>query len=183
MTSWNEADARAATFLAITPPDEVCDALASLQRCCGLAADMAPHITVKAQPGLNEPERWLPAVTAGLTGHRPFEVTLGLPRWFGAGIVYLSVAGDAVPVLHRLILSCLNDAGIEECFEYEGAGYVPHLTLGALFAGARPEQLRLLAEKAATLSFPRFSVDRIWAFHRADEDSAYTPWHQLRIGG
>ncbi len=181
-SSWNESDARAATFLAIRPPADVSDTLLAVQRRCGLSVDTAPHITVKAQPGLNDPENWLPAVAAGLSAHQRFEASLGAPRWFGAGIVYLSVAGDAILTLHRLILSCLADAGIHERFEYDGDEYVPHLTVGATFAGARPEQLHAIADELAALSFPPFSVETIWAFHRADHNVAYTPTHQIPIG-
>lgn len=181
MTSWCESNAESATFLAIRPPDPITDRIVALQGACG-ASTFYPHITVKAQPGLAEPDRWLPALQAGLARVSPFEVRLGPPTWFGSTIVYLSVRSAGIVELHHRILALLDRAGISERFEYDGEAFVAHLTLGADFAGADSRCLRSLATGAAELSFPSFVVDRVWAFHRSGDNQDYTPWRAFPFG-
>lgn len=153
---WDEASAEAAAFLAIVPPAAVVQEIEALQAACGVRHDFVPHITVKAQPGL-EGEGWREAVRRAVIGGS-VRIELAGVGWFGDGIVFLQAHGDLV-ALHSTILRTLEAIGVRERFEYEGPAFEPHLTLAARWLGATDDQLDAAAAAAA---------DRRWAFE-ADE--------------
>ena len=93
---WSESDASSASFLAIVPPNGHVEAIESVQRKCGIKTDVSPHITVKAQPGLQRPELWREPLAVALRMLRPFELKLGPVGWFGREILYLSMVGETV---------------------------------------------------------------------------------------
>jgi 2'-5' RNA ligase len=135
------SSSRSASFLAIVPPIAQVEVIQSVQRKCGIETDVSPHITVKAQPGLQRPDSWRKALRLALLAVRPFQLALGPVGWFGSEILYLSVAGEAVVDLHRRILDCLEQAGVNERFEYDGEEFVPHLTVGAPWVTAHDRGL------------------------------------------
>ena len=83
--SWSEDDAVAASFLAVVPPEGLAAEIVDLQRRVGIDVDVVPHVTVKAQPGLEHLELWRPAVRSALAEVAPFEISFDGVAWFGDG--------------------------------------------------------------------------------------------------
>lgn len=83
--------------------------VAELQARCGIEPSVLPHVTVKAQPGLEDPDLWEPAVAAVTAATSPFDVQLGPTGSFGDGIVFLSVESPALIQLPGRILEALGD--------------------------------------------------------------------------
>lgn len=171
---WSEAEADAASFIAVVPPEPITSDILRLRRAAGLDTAVFPHVTVKAQPNLGSPGLWRPAVRDALAAIAPFDVTLGDVDWFGDGIVFLSVS-DEVVRLHRVVLDAIEAVVQGNRFEYEGDTYVPHLTLGAAFVGETREQLRQLAEAACGRQWPSFRVHEVVEFRRERRDEGYMP--------
>jgi 2'-5' RNA ligase len=140
------------------------------------------HVTVKAQPNLEVPDLWRPAVRAALATAAPFDVALGPVRWFGDGIAFLAV-GDSMVALHRLLLDAVETIADGERFEYEGPDFVPHLTLGAEFAGDSPGQLQGIAARAAALCWETFTVTEVVEFRREAGAAEYTPVGSYSLSG
>ena len=180
---WSESTASSASFLAIVPPIEHVGAIESAQRTCWVQTDISPHVTVKAQPGLRQPEAWREPLDVALQTVRPFEIELGPVGWFGREILYMSVAGSAVVDLHWLILGCLERAGIEERFEYDGETFVPHLTVGAPWVTADDRRLDDLQTALELLELPPFTVTEIIEFHRSGFAEPYRPLGAFRLLG
>ena len=178
--SWSEADAELASVLAIVPPDQVVDRVVALRRAAGLATPVLPHVTVKAQPNLDASGAWRPALRAALAEMASFDLTVGPVGWFGGGIVYLAVSHEVLGV-HRAVLSAVEAVAEGERFEYEGDAFVPHLTVGADFAGDTPEQLRHIADTAAWESC-RFRVTEVVEFHRRGQGAKYRPLASFPLG-
>lgn len=171
---WSEAQADAASFIAVVPPEPITSDILGLRRTVGLDTAVLPHVTVKAQPNLGSPALWRPAVRDALAAIAPFDVTLGDVDWFGDGIVFLNVS-DEVVRLHRVVLDAIEAVGQGDRFEYEGDTYVPHLTLGAAFVGETPEQLRQIAEAASGMLWPSFRVHEVVEFRRERRGQKYMP--------
>lgn len=173
--TWSEADAEQASFLAILPPTEVVVRVQDLQAAVGVDASTIPHITVKAQPGLEDPAKWRDAVAETVAKLVPITVDLPGVGWFGDGIVFLTVS-DSVRRVHRYVLAAVEDVNPTAArFEYDGPGYEPHLTLAATFAGARPNQLHDIAEAAAELVWPSFVAHEVVELRRTGRDRGYRP--------
>jgi 2'-5' RNA ligase len=181
VTAWDEAMARVAYFIAITPPAEHCARIQQALTEVGIVSPFTPHVTVKSQPGLADPATWLDAVEAVVAEAPSFEMALGGPKWFGSDIVYLSVDQTHVVHVHHRILGALATAGISEFFEYDGPGYIPHLTLAATFAGHTPEQLASIASNSAGWRSDPFQVEKVSVFRRADWDEPYAAWRNLPL--
>lgn len=178
---WSEAQAGAASFIAVVPPEPIASDIDRLRRTVGLDTAVLPHVTVKAQPNLGLPALWRPAVRDALAAVAPFDVTLGDVDWFGDGIVFLHVS-DAVARLHRVVLDAIEAVVQGDRFEYEGDTYVPHLTLGAAFVGETPEQLRQIAEAASGRPWPSFQVHDVLEFRREGRDQEYMPVSTYALG-
>ncbi len=102
-------------------------------------------------------------------------------RMVRPGIVYLEVSGPIVQ-LHWTVLRAVESAGAGERFEYDGESYVPHLTLGAEFAGASVEQLKAIASGARDLCGVCFTVGEVVEFHRSSATGAYIPTTRFPLG-
>jgi 2'-5' RNA ligase len=179
--SWSEDDADAASFLAVVPPDSVGSEIVELQRRAGVDVDVVPHVTVKAQPGLEHPDRWRPRVRAALAEIEPFEISLLGVSWFGSGIVYLAVSSPIVE-LHRVVLAAVESVSTTPGFEYEGNAYVPHLTIAADFAGATPDQLRSVSELAGARQWAGFTVDAVHELRRSSPTERYLIVERVPLG-
>lgn len=180
--AWSESDASSASFLAIVPPIEHVGAIESAQRTCGVQTDISPHITVKAQPGLRQPgEAWREPLAVALHTVRPFDLELGPVGWFGREILYLSVAGETILELHRRILDCLELAGVDERFEYDGEKFVPHLTVGAPWFTADDRRFAGLQTAVELLELPPFTVTEIIEFHRSGFAEPYRPLGAFKL--
>ena len=172
--SWSEAQAAAASFLAVVPPSEIVDEIVRIRHAVGLATPVAPHVTVKAQPNLESPELWRPAVRQAIDELPSFDIALGPVDWFGDGIVFLAVS-DEILGLHRLVLEAVESVVRAERFEYEGDAYVPHLTLGADFVGETKDQLRPIAAAAQERAWAPFPVHEVVEFRRPRPGQDYVP--------
>lgn len=178
--SWSEADADSASFLAIVPPEPVADTIRQVQAEFGIEGTVPPHITIKAQPGLQHPEVWRTPVRELLAQTPTFELRVGQTGWFGGEILYLTVDGDDVIRLHRRILACLGASGVEERFEYEAEEFVPHLTVGDPWAGT-DNDLKEVAARFDTIALPAFQVDEITEFHRSEPGATYARTDAFRL--
>lgn len=181
LVDWSEAQADAASFMAVVPPERITSDIVRLRRSVGLDTAFLPHVTVKAQPNLEVPELWRPVVRDALAAVAPFQVTLGDVGWFGDGIVFLNVSDEVVRV-HRVLLDTIETVIEGQRFEYEGDRYVPHLTLGAAFVGETREQLRQLAEIARGIRWPAFRVHEVIEFRRRRRDEKYKPVSTYALG-
>lgn len=179
--SWSEEQAGAASFLAVVPPDAIVERIEGLRKAAGLSATFLPHITVKAQPNLETPEVWRPAVRRAVAVASPVRVTLGPVGWFGDDIMYLAVDSEIVQ-LHYTVLNAVEGVIEGERFEYEGDAYVPHLTLGATFAGEPIHQLQGLAAAAARCEWPSFMAYELVEFQRGSPGQVYQPHTRFAVG-
>lgn len=180
---WSESDASSASFLAIVPPIGHVEAIESVQRRCCIQTDVSPHITLKAQPGLQRPELWREPLAVALGMATPFELGLGHVGWFGHEILYLSVVGETVVDLHWRILDCLEQAGVDERFEYDGEEFVPHLTVGAPWVTADDSALDELQAAIELLELPPFTVTEITELHRSGFGEPYRPIGAFKLSG
>lgn len=178
---WAEDEHETASFLAVVPPATHCEGIARLQRASGVAASFLPHITVKGQPGLGHPERWVGAVRDALAEEPEIVVGFDGVGSFGDDIVFLRPAGDDIRRVHFVILDALARAGIMERWEYDGDEFQPHLTVGAVFAGDNRETLRSLATAASQLELSPFVVSEIIEFHRPAPGAAYEPRQRFAL--
>lgn len=181
MSGWDESRARVAYFLAIELPPDHCAKINQLLNEAGIQQPFAPHVTVKSQPGLTDPPLWFSGVEATIESERPFMVTLGEPRWFGSEIVYLSVDQPLIVDLHKSILSSLRAAGVTDTFEYDGSGYVPHLTLAAAFAGHSPSQLAKVSEQFMGTTWDPFPVEAVAVYRRLEFSRPYEQWCAISL--
>jgi len=172
--AWCEAQAEAASFLAVIPPEAHVDEIVRIRRAVGLDTPVVPHVTIKAQPNLELPELWRPAVREAIDAVPPFRVALGPVDWFGDGIVFLGVS-DEILCLHRLVVDAIESVVVGERFEYDGDDYVPHLTLGADFVGETADQLRLIADAAGGKAWEPFRVHEVVEFRRERRGQKYAP--------
>lgn len=178
--SWSEQQAETASFLAVVPPPETAERIQDLRGEVGVDTAVLPHITIKAEPGLGDVDVWRPVVRDAVSRRPSFDISLTVVGWFGLGIVYLAVSPEIVD-LHWMVLSAVESVVDGERFEYDGDAYVPHLTLGAEFAGATRSQLDALANRAQEFNGASFTVDSVVEFHRASHGETYVPVNRFAL--
>lgn len=141
----------------LLPPAHVNAALRTL----GSFDELGPHITVKAQPGLDDDRRdvWLPPLRRALAGFAPFAVQLGEVGTFGDDVVFLEVLSQHAGQLHELLVGLVAPPPVEAARHFELAEWHPHLTLH-LGPGADVERLRTAVAELGPL--PSFTVGEVW---------------------
>ncbi|TYS70487.1 2'-5' RNA ligase family protein [Sutcliffiella horikoshii] len=122
-----------------------------------------PHITLKAQGGLTQDEKWISIVKEICYKTSPFQITLAKPMFFGEEILYLSTTSKELYTLHERILRKVAPPSdlIEKYFELDN--YVPHLTIGKTAYGLTKQELINMANLAEIelAPFPTFEVTSV----------------------
>lgn len=151
-------------FIGIVPSDEYKMKLIDFQhkwKNNRITDVVEPHITLKAQGGLTNDEKWISKVKGVCSNFQFFQITLDKPMFFGEDILYLSAAiSNELYKLHKSIvreISPSNDI-IKKYFELDD--FVPHMTLGKTNYGLSKKELRDMGKLAENeLSpFPTFEV-------------------------
>ncbi|WP_335872274.1 2'-5' RNA ligase family protein [Bacillus sp. 2205SS5-2] len=156
-------------FIGIVPPEEYLERIENFQRRWIPFLGVEPHITLKAQGGLTQEEKWIDKIQRVCQKFKPFEVSLEKPTYFGDTILYLSVSSHNLHELHKEIVQEISPSEelIKQYFELED--FVPHLTLGKenyggnISTGLSKIELKSmeeLAEKQLT-PYPDFVVNFI----------------------
>lgn len=153
----------------LLPPPELSRELMRLRRAHPvLRSRSVPHVTVKS-PFLcrHTPALVLERLAELLDPVAPFELELDGLGAFGQEVIYARVApSPALADLHRRVVEGL-DGMVETLTErYEGAGYVPHLTL---VEKLRPDDFPLAWKALAGFrARGRFRVDRLHLLRGAE---------------
>jgi 2'-5' RNA ligase len=100
---------------------------------------------------------------------------------FGDEVVFLRPELNGLRELHFTILDALASASIDEQWEYDGAAFEPHMTLGARFVGDDASALRELLSSAAHLVVDPFEVAEVVEFHRSAPGAPYLPRERLDL--
>ncbi|WP_344478502.1 2'-5' RNA ligase family protein [Kineococcus aurantiacus] len=155
-------------LLALRPPEDLSDALRAL----GTFREVGPHITVKAQAGLDDLSRpqWLPRVQQALAGFGPFTVQLGVLGTFGEAVAFLEVTSPKVLELHEALMHAVAPPPQEAARFFELDGWQPHLTLRQGLDIDLPA-LRAAVDDLGPL--PSFTVDEVWLCRQDAPDVAY----------
>ncbi|ACQ71566.1 2'-5' RNA ligase family protein [Exiguobacterium sp. AT1b] len=140
-----------------------------------------PHITLKAQGGLTSDERWIEKVRTVCKHFKPFQVSLGKPKYFGDNILYLSVKSNDLVNLHQEMLQKLAPPKHIITQYFEGDEYVPHLTLGTEYVsrdfteGLSKVDLKEMEKLANEIlvPFPNFEVNSIRIYKLNIEKNIY----------
>ncbi|WP_456278983.1 2'-5' RNA ligase family protein [Bacillus sp. AK128] len=160
-------------FIGIVPPEEYKEKIKKFQRnwaSNSLPDVVEPHITVKAQGGLNTEKNWLKEVEKICQGTSPFKLTLNKPAFFGEVVMYLTVDCREIYELHRKIVNVISPGNelIKKYLELEH--YVPHLTLGQTNWGLTNLELKEMARIAEEeLSpYPTFIIDFLRVYQEVE---------------
>lgn len=171
-------------FIGIVPPKEYLDRIEQLQRKWINHLGVEPHITLKAQGGLNLNKKWIDKVKQVCENFEPFYMSLDKPKYFGDCILYLSVNSSNLLELHQKIVRGISpsDDLIKKYFELDD--FVPHLTLGKVQHGFSLQELRemeKLAENELT-PYPNFEVNFIRIYELSIEKQRYEKYLDISLG-
>ncbi|MFC0189486.1 2'-5' RNA ligase family protein [Fictibacillus aquaticus] len=169
-------------FIAIIPPDEYKDKIMKFQQ-EWITIDSEPHITVKAQGGLNSDLTWLEEVKKVCKEFSPFSVSIKHPAYFGSEVLFLGAESEGVVELHRRLVQAVSPSAdlIQRYFEYDQ--FIPHLTLGQTSWGLSQNDLSLMMSQAETLlqPYPLFEARFIRVYKEA-EPNKYEPLMDIELG-
>ena len=90
---------------------------------------IAPHITAKAPCGLTPDEVWVERIQRICQGQTEIGVCVSGVSLFGSSVLFLRVESIELIRLHNLIIADLGISVAEQTACFEGAQYLPHLTL------------------------------------------------------
>lgn len=119
----------------IFAPDDVAQAIQERQAFFdpGFGSRLYPHVTVRAMRGVKDAEGFTQAVATVCALTPPFTLSLrGLGRFESPdnNVIYLAVVKNpALQRFHEALRVALNPFGTPFYPQYEGPGYVPHMTL------------------------------------------------------
>lgn len=172
-------------FVGIVPPNEYRQRIIAFQRewksnrTCDV---VEPHITVKAQSGLNIDLTWLPKIKMVCASFRRFTVSITEPASFDGVVTYLGVHSDRIRELHQRLVDAVSPAPelIQQYYELDR--YAPHLTLGQTHWGMTKQELSDMKVSARlTLApFPTFTVEHIRVYQEIEKDK-YVPFEDIKL--
>ncbi|XXM72476.1 2'-5' RNA ligase family protein [Lysinibacillus sphaericus] len=177
-------------FIGIVPPGEYVERVERFQQKWISQSGVEPHITLKAQGGLTPDKKWIENVKRVCGNVRPFQVSLGQPKYFGDNILFLSVESAELHTLHQKIVKEISpsDELIKKYFELDD--FVPHLTLGKEQYGGNisspltKDGLRKM-ERAAEKElspYPAFMVDFIRVYELNIVKRRYETFLDIPLG-
>lgn len=168
-------------FLGLVPPPAFAAEVLAWQAALGHRIT-APHVTVKAPPGLSDDLAWRPRAEAVCAAFPPFPVTLAGVRTFGKGVIYLAVDAPAARDLHVALVDAL---GGPDPAAFEGRdAFVPHLTLVLARAPlAVPFGEALERARAAFARPVVFDATLVRLYRKPVPGGEYEPERDLPLGG
>lgn len=153
--------------IAIIPPERVSRALEAL-----FAFDVIePHITVKAQPGLDAEtkEEWLRSIRTAVTGFGPVDVHLGSAAAFSNDVIYLKIEGNRLLQLHHILMETVVPDEGEAARYFELEDWTPHLTLIV----GQDHDVAAADKARASLLEHDLRVGSLWVFRQDKPGSRY----------
>lgn len=118
-------------LIGITLPLELDTTVRNFQRQYVKQVHMEPHITVKAQPGLNTSLSWLPYIRSICQATQSFQITFGAINFFTNETLYLSVHSQSLISLHQQISNRLTPNDRLRSAYFEMDSYIPHMTIAS----------------------------------------------------
>lgn len=115
---------------AIVPTFNICDKIMTVREKYKYESSSEPHITLKASCGISDDMKWLSECQSIISSFGKFEVTVGLPNYFGnKDVLYLEIISDELIELHKRLVSVFDpdEEQFRKCFELEY--YKPHITI------------------------------------------------------
>lgn len=166
-------------FLGIVPPNEYKEQIIRFQNrwpSNRILDVVEPHVTVKAQGGLNQDMVWMDKIKEVCSSFSPFQLSLSDTASFGNSVVYISVQSDMIFELHRRLVEAVMPSQelIERYFELDS--YAPHLTLGQTSWGMNEtelEEMKFDSSKALS-PYPTFTVTHVRVYKEVEPDK-YVP--------
>ncbi|WP_457962504.1 2'-5' RNA ligase family protein [Arthrobacter sp. D1-29] len=157
-------------FIAVIPPSRVSDTLREV----GNYLMVGPHITVKAQPGLNAEDKpkWMGRLRQSLVHFGEVKVQLGSLASFGGSVAYLEVDSPRIYDLYDALLTSINPAPEDAERYFELDGWTPHLTLEQ-GRSIDFDKLRAAVDRLGRVS--AFTVDTLWVCRQDHPGQPYYP--------
>ena len=176
-------------FIGIVPPEEYLERVKHFQNKWIKQSGVEPHITLKAQGGLTLDKRWIDQVQKVCETFKPFQMSLGEPKYFGDTILYLSVNSHNLHELHQEIVRIISPSEelIKQYFELDA--FIPHLTLGKeqyggnISTGLSKKELKemeRLADSELT-PYPKFEVNFIRVYELNIEKRRYEKYIDISL--
>lgn len=177
-------------FIGIVPTEDYLTKIVQFQSKWVRQLGVEPHITLKAQGGLTPDKKWIDKVQRVCENNKPFQVTLGKPRYFGDNILYLSVNSNELHQLHHKIVQVISPSEelIKQYFELDA--FVPHLTLakeqygGNISPGLSKHELKKV-ERLADIElspYPKFEVNFVRVYELNYEKQRYEKYLDITLG-
>lgn len=138
-------------FVGIPPPLIFSDKVVAFQKTITgntMPELVEPHITIKAQGGLDDELKWVGNVKEVCRNTHPFEISILDPATFDDNVLYLRVDSEVIIQLHKDIVLKIHPSkeDLEGFFELDQ--FVPHLTLGISNDTLTTEIIREMRKKA-----------------------------------
>lgn len=143
-------------FIGIPPPLDFSEKVINFQKSFPentVPKIAEPHVTVKAQGGLDDELKWIDRIRTVCSKTQPFKISICGLSSFNDTVFYLEVESKPLIALHREIVQEI-DPGSENIEKYyELDRYIPHLTL-AMTNSQFPIDTVLKMKKRALKTFP-----------------------------
>lgn len=174
-------------FIGIAPPEKRSEEILKFQMSWKenqFPQWVEPHITVKAQGGLDESMTWLDEVARVAQETTPFWLRLGPPQTFGSDVVFLSVESPELVALHSRLVDAINPSALLRQMYFERPGeFIPHLTLGTTACGLTEKSVEEIKEQAIRIaSSEPFEAQFIRLYRQDHEEAKYLPVKDIRLG-
>ncbi len=157
-------------FIAIVPPDNYKKEIIKFQN-QWISVNQEPHITVKAQGGLNSDTTWLEDIKKVCNNFQSFYLSITEPTFFGKSVLFQGVESKEVFELHHKLVKSVapSEDLIKRYFEL--GDFTPHLTLGQTNWGLTEKDLEAMSNKAKTQLrpyHPTFEVNYIRVYKEVE---------------
>ena len=162
-------------FIGIVPPDNIADAIVSIQQPFG-DNRLEPHITLRPPVTVIDDAAWLRIAERICASFPPIPISLTGTGNFGKGVLFIDVKSDTLVKLHRLIIEALKPFEQAET-KQQNQSVNPHLTLGRLWCGFTQQhfiEMKKLAEEYLAKQPVSFNATFVRIYFKSSAQSRYT---------
>ncbi|MGV2876130.1 nucleotidyltransferase [Macrococcus capreoli] len=174
-------------FIGILPPEPLYNKIINIQKKYISRLGVEPHITLKAQSGLSENEKWISKVENIISNFNTFKVNINDISYFGEVVLFIEVNSSNLTLLHNKLIESLEINSEEQKKYFEGKDFVGHITVAKTTYPSNlssdvlsSDQLKVIEKELSNVKKTEsFIVEDVWIFKKIN--NSYERYKKLKL--
>lgn len=174
-------------FIGIVPPQPLYNSIINVQKKYISRLGIEPHVTLKAQSGLTEDEKWIEEVKNIISNFKQFKVDIKGSSYFGSIVLFIAVGSSELDNLHNSLINTLNISHEQQKKYFEGPDFIGHITVGKTTYPSNLSSNTLTTEQldemekeiTKNIKLDSFLVDEVWIYKKVN--NSYERYKNIKL--